>query len=495
MKHVLLTLTAFLASAALGLADDYYVDPTSGDDANDGLTPLTAWRTLAFAVDQVNGPIPHTIHALAGVHIVNEALLMTDSIAVIGDAGSAATAVRFEATGGSGSSFFFVPSDGPAAGTNLKGLSIERGYPSVIAYSWFDELLELELEDVRMANTHEGLQAIYGQGHARIRLRRCVIEGQGRGINVARSIDLVVDDCVIRDSFFGGLLALELVGVQGETARITLRRTTITGSLNYALALSGSEAVLVSIEDSVVESTLRNAIIVADHLGELRVTRSTIAGNGGIGLWGGPGVTRLLHSVVASNTPDTYGTIDAQHSIVQDGSVTGVGVLALDPRFEDPANGDHRLRHDSPALDQFPAGGHDVSGRARDVDGDLDLVARGDLGAYEFRALEQVGLATAGGQLELELRAASTSPSIIVLAPAALATQPLATPYGQLALDPTVAWRALTVTPSGQPTLLSLPIPIAASGQTWSVQPWIVSSSAPAGAAFGNALEFRVEAP
>jgi hypothetical protein len=106
-----------------------------------------------------------------------------------------------------------------------------------------------------------------------------------------------------------------------------------------------------------------------------------------------------------------------------------------------------------------------------------------------------VGLATAGGQLELELRAASTSPSIIALAPAALATQPLATPYGQLALDPTVAWRALTVTPIGQPTLLSLPIPVAASGQTWSVQPWIVSSSAPAGAAFGNALEFRVEAP
>ena len=43
-------LTVVLASAA-AVATTYYLDSEGGNDANDGVTPATAWQTLAKAND------------------------------------------------------------------------------------------------------------------------------------------------------------------------------------------------------------------------------------------------------------------------------------------------------------------------------------------------------------------------------------------------------------------------------------------------------------
>ena len=47
LQVILLTLIAFLIAASASWAATYYVDATFGNDAGDGLSPSTAWRTIA----------------------------------------------------------------------------------------------------------------------------------------------------------------------------------------------------------------------------------------------------------------------------------------------------------------------------------------------------------------------------------------------------------------------------------------------------------------
>jgi len=46
-------------------AETYYVDGTNGDNSNNGLTPATAWRTIAYANDMHSGG--DTVYIMPGL--------------------------------------------------------------------------------------------------------------------------------------------------------------------------------------------------------------------------------------------------------------------------------------------------------------------------------------------------------------------------------------------------------------------------------------------
>ena len=51
-------------------AKDYYVNPVSGNNGNDGLTSGTAWKTITYAVSHMSGATPtqYTLYLEAGTY-------------------------------------------------------------------------------------------------------------------------------------------------------------------------------------------------------------------------------------------------------------------------------------------------------------------------------------------------------------------------------------------------------------------------------------------
>ncbi|MCX7735691.1 MAG: T9SS type A sorting domain-containing protein [Candidatus Kapabacteria bacterium] len=80
ISHLLLLLTVFLVSAGSIFATTYYVDGTTGNDANDGLTPATAFATIQYAINTAsNGDV---IQVAAATY--NEDLTVNKQLQIIG---------------------------------------------------------------------------------------------------------------------------------------------------------------------------------------------------------------------------------------------------------------------------------------------------------------------------------------------------------------------------------------------------------------------------
>jgi hypothetical protein len=97
----------------------------------------------------------------------------------------------------------------------------------------------------------------------------------------------------------------------------------------------------------------------------------------------------LTNCVFWGNTPTTIGEgPDISYSDVE-GGYTGTGNINLPPDFVDPDNGDFRLSSGSDCIDaglNSVAGlpGKDLDGKPRLIDGDGDLTATADMGAFEY---------------------------------------------------------------------------------------------------------------
>jgi hypothetical protein len=147
------------------------------------------------------------------------------------------------------------------------------------------------------------------------------------------------------------------------------------------------------------------------NAGSLAVVSSTVANNaaldkgGGIHAYSG-GIT-MRNSIVAANRiaggqgPDCHGAITAEgYNLVQNPAGCGVQgdparLLTVDPRMgplqnNGGATSTHALPPGSPAIDAAPDGGcpaRDQRGVDRPLDGNGDLRAVCDLGAFEYEAI------------------------------------------------------------------------------------------------------------
>ncbi|MEM6567303.1 MAG: right-handed parallel beta-helix repeat-containing protein [Planctomycetota bacterium] len=327
-----------------------------------------------------------------------------------------------------------------------------------------------------------------------------MVQGSAIGVLVGGDIAFTLEDSTIEGSVFRGLQAPDLIGTPIALAELNLVRSRVLGTVGTGIEVGGGFA-RVRVEDCLIEGSQQDGLLLFSLIGDVDVDRTTIARNGGSGLYlrvGAPNA-RVRGCVLAANAgPDVRlqnTLVDVRDSLVEDGSATGPGVLAGDPLFVDLAARDFRLRPSSPAVDVLaPSAAPDLDGVPRDADGDLDLVAWRDMGALELAPLRPLGPAVAGTDLELELIGPDPGMATIAISPVPLVA-PAVSPYGALALDPVVAWRALRVVVpgGGVPALARLPLPSISVGETWGVQALLPSAAAPAGGAFSNPLEIEIE--
>lgn len=221
----------------------------------------------------------------------------------------------------------------------------------------------------------------------------------------------------------------------------------------------------------------------------------------------------LAHDIVWDNTPDVVyqhaQTFGAKSALTRKCDVEdwpgGGDSFSLDPRFVDAAAGDWRLGFASPCVD---AGErlddaahpplHDLDGRERSLDGDLDTHPRLDLGAYEFAPLELATDGALGGSATCRLWGEDGGTGTLYVARGGLSPRALATPFGGLRLEPRGSFAAGTCAlGAAQPgtLVLALPSDPALVGERFGFQALSTSSHAPAGRALTNALEITLALP
>ena len=107
--------------------------------------------------------------------------------------------------------------------------------------------------------------------------------------------------------------------------------------------------------------------------------------------WGevvsGTSTTSITNCIFWNNDPGTIGG-NVTYSDVE-GGYTGTGNIDIDPEFVDPDNGDFRLSTGSACIDAgynhvTGISDRDLDGKLRFIDGDDDMTATVDMGAYEY---------------------------------------------------------------------------------------------------------------
>lgn len=229
--------------------------------------------------------------------------------------------------------------------------------------------------------------------------------GQGRvagGVLVYGNSDVAIERCVVRDNWANGSQDSWGGAIVQNAGVLDIRDSWILGN---TINQFGASAVRVG---SAATFYLTN-VLVAGNTGDAALhlnsggmlVNVTIADNPD-----GPGVLfnadasqRLdIHNAIIWGNGDWIhtpgdGVLVVSHSDVQGGVWPGTNNISADPLFVGPH--DYHLRFGSPAVDHgrgFAGGAsdHDLDGRRRPQDGDLDGVARFDMGAYELPSFRVV---------------------------------------------------------------------------------------------------------
>ncbi len=409
-----------LLAATPSLADDFYVSSSTGNNANDGLTPGTAWSSITFALASM--PLlsttgSHTIHVAAGTYSVGtgetfplqlEGILGSGAVDVeiVSDAGSAATTIV-----GTGNSVFFIRSWREFGNGNFFRSRIAR------------------IEGFRIQALQNGIVVSASGGNLSTLMKDLILEGgSGTGISMG-SIgdsfvgtsgdidDLPVVDCEISGfgvggiamSSFGDLLiftsctatltntyvhdnagwGLYVEGFDSSTtADLVGCRIEDNGAWGVELLQDGSEglgfATLNGVSTLVAGNTsgglrMRSLDFFSFSGPNLNLERCTVADNSGAGITSSTDEAFLDAEtcILFGNTTDVAGQYQNRTIEFSDvgsgntgGSATNISAI---PLFVNSAAGDYRLQDVSPCID----GGNPAL--SPDPDGTV-----ADMGAFPF---------------------------------------------------------------------------------------------------------------
>ncbi|MFA4930162.1 MAG: hypothetical protein WC558_16730, partial [Patulibacter sp.] len=215
----------------------------------------------------------------------------------------------------------------------------------------------------------------------------------------------------IEDSSISAVSGGLATGVQGNTAQLAIRRSTITapdGPLNVTNGALRVESSLLRGRNSRIlanlpagaGATIESSTLVGDGTGR-GLTAATDGGPTNVTLGSSivedfsTGIERMTFSTGAATVQLAQTNLRAGIPTVVLGAVTGsttqTDTTSFDPDFVDAGAGDYRLTADSPLIDRGtapapPGLGPDRDGNERVVDGNGDGIARLDLGAYERAA-------------------------------------------------------------------------------------------------------------
>jgi hypothetical protein len=516
------TALALLCAAAFpnsALASDWYVDAASGNNASDGASPSSAWRTISHALAQLP-PGSQRVFIAPGTY--NLALGETFPIALapgqqlIGAAGEPRPVVSGE--GLSGATLFVLASSaaqplqfGPD--TRLEHLELRRAQRGVELVAQAGEvspslvdlriermtqygvsirgeggLCQPQLRGLQVSNMQQNLDVfgVYALGSVApgvvLDARECVFSAyNGAGAWLESTVDARFERCNFDGLGLGGVF---VNAIGDHTARVAC----VDSAITFCLIPFSLRSVVANVSGSLVRCTVAaNALPLAAQ---------TPASGGSLSLNIDTSIVVTAGALLQSEGAPS---VSAARSLISDGSFDGVnGCFSGPAGFRDEAGGDFRLRWGSPCIDaalsNAPSGALDLARQPRLLDGNLDRTGRTDLGAFEFQPLELSTSGALGSVFVLENWGPQNAQSLIYWARSGLAA-PTATPFGVFGLDTHLA-RVFRVTSAGAsaPTITQRLIPsdIALVGHTFSFQALTDSPAAPLLRAFTNAVEFTV---
>ena len=416
MFQIVLAASASVCFLMPARASDWYVDAAIGNDANDGQTPASAWKTLTHAVLTVQPPTGgHTFHLAAGLYDAQNGeqypLYVSDHMQIVGAgvdvttlAGSASSLLVYQSTIG-GAFSNPIETDTRASAMTLRDAAVGIALMS----QWnpvqpsFTNLRFTALSNAAATltvNSSFGSHTV-APSFTSIAIDSCaagfVLHSAAGGSGAFADVEFSATDVQIAGCTGDAISSVSgTSGLQkGSSAYIDLVRCRVTQNAGSGVSLVGGSSL--DAQSCLFAANTGSGVDASGGVtGAVALRNCTVANNGGIGLRGPTHAPMsIFGSILFGNATDIalVGPVSAMDSCSGDGSLVGQpGCIQADPAFVNPAIGDYRLRFASPCIETGDPGSNgelDLLGHVRPYDGDLDTHAGPDMGAFEFETLDR----------------------------------------------------------------------------------------------------------